>query len=75
MDVLTIARILFYFFVPRVKEGGSALRPVGFFLYFMNNIWQDAGIRTRDAAIAARCAIYELHKYSYNDEIHTSLKF
>ena len=27
----------------------------------MYNIWQDAGIRTRDAATAAKCATNELH--------------
>ena len=30
--------------------------------YFMHNIWQDAGNRTRVAFTAARCAINELHK-------------
>ena len=33
--------------------------------YFMYNFWQDAGIRTRVAATAARCAaneLYTLHK-------------
>ena len=29
--------------------------------YFMFNIWQDAGNRTRVAATAARCATNELH--------------
>ena len=28
---------------------------------FIYNIWQDAGIRTRVAATAARCATNELH--------------
>ena len=34
---------------------------LGFLLYCMYNIWQDAGIRTRVAATAARCATNELH--------------
>ena len=49
---------LYTFFV---KEG--PLSVPGF--YFMYNIWQDAGIRTRVAATAARCAaneLYTLHK-------------
>ena len=37
---------------------GPALRP-GF--YFMYNIWQDAGIRTRIAATAARYATNKVH--------------
>ena len=44
---------LYTFFV---KEG--PLSVPGF--YFMYNIWQDAGIRTRDSATAARCATIEL---------------
>ena len=45
---------LYTFFV---KEG--PLSVPGF--YFMYNIWQDAGIRTRVAATAARCAANELY--------------
>ena len=48
----------FYFvFCPKVKQG--PLSVPGF--YFMFNIWQDAGIRTRVAATAAKCATNELH--------------
>ena len=39
-------------FVPRVQEGPLSVQS----LYFMYNIWQDAGIRA-----AARCATNELH--------------
>ena len=38
--------------------------------------WQDTGIRTRDAATAARCATNELHttlSYTHPYELHTSL--
>ena len=31
------------------------------YFYFMYSIWQDAGIRTRVAATAARCVTNELH--------------
>ena len=44
-------------FVPRVKEGPLSIPD----FYFMYNIWQDAGIRTRVAANAAKCATNELH--------------
>ena len=44
-------------FVPRVWRVRSL--PQDF--YFMYNIWQDAGKRTRVAATAARCATNELH--------------
>ena len=43
--------------IPRIKEG--SLSVPGF--YFLFNIWQDAAIRTRVAATAARCATNELH--------------
>ena len=39
-------------FVPRVKEGPISVPS----FYFMYSIWQDAGIRTRVVATAARCA-------------------
>ena len=44
-------------FVPKVRRVRSP--PQDF--YFMYNIWQDAGNRTRVAANAARCATNELH--------------
>ncbi len=37
----------------------------------MYNIWQDAGIRTQVAAIAAKCATNELHT---SNEIHNKMK-
>ena len=46
------------FFLPGLRR--SALRP-GFYKYFMNNIWQDAGTRTWLAATAVRCATNELN--------------
>ena len=39
---------------------------LGFLLYCMYDIWQDAGIRTQVAATAARCA-------TNDNELHTSL--
>ena len=50
------------FFVLRVKEGPLSPRV----FYFMYNVWQDAGKRTRVAATIARCA---------TNELHTSLNF
>ena len=47
------------FFLKRNWDTLSCTRPGCF--YFMYNIWQDAGIRTRVAATAARCATNELH--------------
>ena len=44
-------------FVSRVKEGPLSVPG----LYFMYNVWQDAGIRTQVATTAARCATNELH--------------
>ena len=44
-------------FVPRIKEGPLFVPS----LNFIYSIWQDAGIRTRVAATAARCATNELH--------------
>ena len=44
-------------FGPRVKEGPLSVPS----FYFMYNIRQDAGIRTRVAATAARFATNELH--------------
>ena len=49
--------LLLKLFIPRVKKG--PLSVLGF--YSMYNIWQDAGIRTRLAETAARCATNELH--------------
>ena len=34
---------------------------LGFLLHVLVQYWQDAGIRTRDSATAARCAANELH--------------
>ena len=48
-----------FFFPNSFCSQGPVLRP-GIF-YFMDNIWQDAGIRTQVAATAARCATNELH--------------
>ena len=48
---------IYYSFCLGVKE--SPLSVPSF--YFMYNIWQDAGIQTRVAAFAARCATNELH--------------
>ena len=50
--------------------GGSALLP-GF--YFMYNIWQDAGIQTRVAATAARCATHELQTFPAQSQTPRSI--
>ena len=55
-----ILREIFCFytlFVPRIKEGPLFVPS----LNFIYSIWQDAGIRTRVAATAVRCATNELH--------------
>ena len=49
--------LFFIYSCPKVKEG--PLSPRDF--YFVYNIWQNAGNRTRIAATAARCATNELH--------------
>ena len=55
-------------FDPRIKEG--PLSVLGFnFMYIQYR--QDAGIRTRDAATAARCATNELH--TFLNKLDTSL--
>ena len=53
-------------FVPRVPYSVLGI-------YFMYIIWQDAGIRTRFAATAARCATNELYTHIPH-EPHTSLE-
>ena len=49
--------------VPRVKEGPLSV----LCFYYMYNIWQDAGIRTRVAATAVRCATIELNTFFFCD--------
>ena len=46
-------------YCPAFTFPGSRTPLPGF--YFSYNIWQDAGIRTRVAETAARCATIELH--------------
>ena len=64
---------LFVLFVPRFSRVRSPSRV----FYFMYYIWQYAGIRTRVAATAARCAINELHTFlmscTHLYELHLSL--
>ena len=57
-----------FFFPNSFCSQGPVLRP-GIF-YFMDNIWQDAGIRTQVAATAARCATNELTYHIYTNYIY-----
>ena len=61
--VLSVYKFFLSLFVPRVKEGPLSVQ--SFYFYYDDlyrySIWQDAGIRTRVAATAARCATNELH--------------
>ena len=59
MHVITVEQYKHYIILYSFLFPGSRTPSQDY--YFMYNIWQDAGIRTRVAAITARCATNEPH--------------